>query len=291
VSKNRVSVGVLLASIVFGSVGALADEMTAAPAIVIDRTGSEYNWTGVYIGVNGGYAWSQAGISYSPNDPAAQAGTCGGGGAPRGQCIPSLGDLRQPGPLAGGQVGFNWQISRLWMTGVEADYQWAHLAGTGMSPFRLGNVGATDVIADQSVNSFGTLRARMGVAPIAPVLFYGTGGLAFGQVGDSYNIPSPRTGTLAAGGFSYSCGAAGTNCFAGSSSKMVIGWTVGGGGELALTPRLTFKAEVLYVNLAAPQATITAQAATVGTTPSSFSASVLSPVGFIVARGGLNFKF
>jgi outer membrane immunogenic protein len=287
VKKNRVCVSALLAFVTLSSVGAMAEEMTAAPAIVITAPASFLQWTGLYIGANGGYAWSQSGVAYSPNDPAAQAGTCGGVGG--GRCIPAI-DFGVRGPLAGGLVGFNWQINSMWMTGVEADYQWAHFTGTGMSAFHLGDVGNATMIATQSVTSFGTLRARMGVIPIAPLLLYGTGGLAFGQVGETFNTPSPGAGTLTSGSFSYVCGAAGTTCFAGSPSKMMLGFAVGGGAEMALTTRLTLKTEILYVDLGVPRGTVVAQAAAPGTSPASFSAT-LAPTGFVVARGGLNFRF
>lgn len=287
--RHRVSVSALLAFVTFGGVNAAAEEMTAPPAIVMEGPSSSAQWTGLYIGANAGYGWSQSGVSYNPNDRAALSGTCGGGGAPHGQCIPSV-DFGIRDPFAGGQVGFNWQINPIWMTGVEADYQWASFTGNGISLFRLGNVGNVNAVAVPSVNSFGTFRVRMGVVPFGPLLFYGTGGLAVGQVGETLSLASARASSLASGGFSYACGAAGSICFAGSSSAMMLGWTVGGGGELALTARLTFKAEILFIDLGVPRATLTAQAVTAGTTPASFAAT-FSPAEFVLVRGGLNFRF
>ena len=59
---------------------AVADEMTMAPAAFITSPASSLTWTGFYIGGNGGFGWSSSSVSYSPNDAAAQAGTCGGVG-------------------------------------------------------------------------------------------------------------------------------------------------------------------------------------------------------------------
>jgi opacity protein-like surface antigen len=71
---------------------------------------------------------------------------------------------------------------------------------------------------------------------------------------------------------------------------MMLGFAVGGGAEMALTTRLTLKTEILYVDLGVPRGTVVAQAAAPGTSPASFSAT-LAPAGFVVARGGLNFRF
>jgi outer membrane immunogenic protein len=292
VKRNRVGSFIALAAFgAFGIAGAVADEMTVAPAAFITAPVSSRQWTGVYFGANGGYAWSSSVANYNPNDAAAQAGTCGGVG--KGKCIPQA-DYMTRGPLAGGQIGYNWQINAMWLAGVETDYQWANLTGRGISPFHLGNVGSTTTISNAvvnpTINSFGTLRLRMGVIPANPVLLYGTGGLAFGQVNENLTILSPAPGSLSTGGFSYVCVVGNPACFAGASSKTLVGWTLGGGGEVALTTNLTLKTELLYVDLGVPKVSTVAQTAAAGTAPSSFSAA-LSPAGFLVLRGGLNFRF
>jgi outer membrane immunogenic protein len=287
VKRNLVCV---IALLTLGTVGAAADELANRPAIYVVGPTAELPWAGFFVGVNGGYGWAHSSIGYAANDPAAAAGTCGGVG--RGQCVPSL-DFTQHGGTAGGQIGFDWQINPLWLVGVAADYQWADIRSGGQSAFRLGNVGSTTMFAEQSVNSFGTIRARLGVVPATPLLLYGTGGLAFGQVKQDSNIANPNitgTNSLSSGGFSYSCPAGGPPCFAGSSSKMEWGWTIGGGGEFKITQNITFVTEVLFVQLDTPQGTSVAQKALAGTTPSSFTA-ILPDEKFIVARGGFNFRF
>jgi outer membrane immunogenic protein len=297
VNKNRVSKNRVCGAIAFfvfgafGIAGAVAEEMTAAPALILTSPSSSRPWTGLYIGGNGGYGWINSSASYSPNDPAAQAGTCGGGKG-GGRCIPqSL--FHVPGGFGGGQVGYDYQINSLWVAGVEADYQGANLSGQGASPFRLGyspTTGAnTNMTVNQSVSSFGTVRLRMGAAPINSLLLYGTGGLAFGKTNTNFNALSGGAGTLSSGGFSYTCGAAGTTCFSGSSSNAMVGWTIGGGAEFALSNNFTIKGEVLYVDLGSYNATVTATNAG-GGRPASFTAS-MAPVGFVVGRGGLNFRF
>jgi outer membrane immunogenic protein len=272
----------------FGVTGAAAEEMAVPPSQFITASVPYLTWTGFYVGINGGFAWGNSSITFTANDPAALAGTCGGGGAPKGQCINSV-DFRRDGAVAGGQFGFNWQVNSHWLVGAEADYQWSNLDGSVSSSFRLGNVGATNMVASQTVESFGTVRARAGVVLAPPLLLYGTGGFAFGQVQENLNVPGVTTKGLSAGGFSYAC-TAGTACFAGAASQTLLGWSAGAGAEYAITSNLIFRTELLYVHLSAPTVTATATAVAAGTAPASIAASFPS-VYFAVMRAGLNYKF
>ena len=168
------SIACIIALLAFGMAGAMAEEMAGPPSQFITARVPYLAWTGFYVGINGGFAWGNSSVAFAPNDPAALAGTCGGGGAPKGQCINSV-DFHRDGAIAGGQVGFNWQVNSHWLVGAEADYQWSNLDGSVNSAFRLGNVGATNMVATQTVESFGTIRARAGVVLTPPLLLYGTG--------------------------------------------------------------------------------------------------------------------
>src|SRR5580704_3725276 len=270
--------------------GAIAEEMAVPPSQFITGRVPYLPWTGFYVGINGGYAWGNSSVAFAANDPAALAGTCGGvgSGASKGQCINAV-DFHRDGPVAGGQFGFNWQVNSHWLVGAEADYQWSNLDGSVNSSFRLGGVGATNMVASQTVESFGTVRARAGVLLAPPLLLYGTGGFAFGQVHENLRVPAVATNGLSAGGFSYAC-TAGTACFAGSASQIQLGWSAGAGAEYAITTNLIFRTELLYVHLSAPTATVTATAVAAGTAPASFAAG-FSSVYFAVMRAGLNYKF
>jgi outer membrane immunogenic protein len=286
VKKSIACIATLLA---FGMTGAAAEEMAVPPSQFITSSRVPYlAWTGFYVGINGGFAWGNSSVPFTANDPAALAGTCGGGGAPKGQCISAV-DFRRDGAVAGGQFGFNWQVNSHWLVGAEADYQWSNLDGSVSSSFRLGNVGATNMVASQTVESFGTIRARAGVVLAPPLLLYGTGGLAFGQVRENLSVPAVATKGLTAGGFSYAC-TIGTACFAGSASQTLFGWSAGAGAEYAITSNLIFRTELLYVHLASPTVTATATAVAAGTTPASIAAG-FSPVYFAVMRAGLNYRF
>lgn len=119
-------------------------------------------------------------------------------------------DAAKPSGISGGvQAGYNWQSGPL-VFGLEGDLQ-ASSASDTFAAWKFSNPW------------FGTLRGRVGYA-FGNVLFYGTGGLAFG--------------TLSAANF----GA--------SESHVSPGWTVGGGAEFGLTRNWSAKIEYLYLNLA-----------------------------------------
>jgi outer membrane immunogenic protein len=112
------------------------------------------------------------------------------------------------GFVGGAQAGYNWQTGP-WVFGVEGDIQ---------------ATGAEDTFAPWKFSNpwFGTLRGRAGYA-VSNILFYGTGGLAFGELrGETFGL---------------------------SDSHTTAGWTIGAGTEVGLTSNLTAKIEYLYVDL------------------------------------------
>jgi outer membrane immunogenic protein len=113
-----------------------------------------YNWTGFYLGINGGGAFGNSNWS-DPIDGA-------------------TGNFTVSGFLIGGTVGFNYQIGS-WVLGVEGDGDWANLTGTTFNA-SCGGVGCTT----QS-NWLATVRGRAGYA-WDRVFLYGTGGAAFANV-------------------------------------------------------------------------------------------------------------
>ena len=113
-------------SLLLGAVSAMA---MIASAQAADLGGTKetvftpppYNWAGFYVGVNGGYAWNEGGVSVSP----VEAFNCDGswcGWENRAQ--KSL-----EGGFGGGQIGFNLQRDRL-VYGLEADIQGADINGS-----------------------------------------------------------------------------------------------------------------------------------------------------------------
>lgn len=109
-----------------------------------------YNWSGFYVGLQGGYAW-QADTTNA---------TAAGG----------FGDLK--GGFVGGTIGYNFMASPNWLLGIEAEGAWADINQTiGVLPI----LGAKD-----TVRGFGSVSGRLGYVS-GPILIYGKGGVAFGS--------------------------------------------------------------------------------------------------------------
>jgi outer membrane immunogenic protein len=145
------------------------------------------NWNGFYIGVMGGY----------------------GSGDLR---TDAFGRERIEGGFIGGTAGYNFQApGSMWVFGIEGDGAAANIrtdnAGVGAGVGRL--------------DAFGTVRGRVGVA-FSNVLFYGTGGLAIGNIHNSF------------AGF--------------SESQTHLGYAAGAGIEYAFSPNWSAKVEYMYMD-------------------------------------------
>jgi opacity protein-like surface antigen len=114
-----------------------------------------------------------------------------------------------------------------------AEARWATPAAV-YPPF----VAATSVTVNRSLEYFGTVRGRLGYAVTPTMLFYATGGLAYGGIATSTAVRQSLTPSLLTS--------------AGAKSDFFnnrAGWTVGGGVESALTGELSAKLEFLYYDL------------------------------------------
>jgi outer membrane immunogenic protein len=117
-----------------------------------------YNWTGFYIGLNGGGAFGNS----SWTDP-----------------ISPTGNFNVSGALFGGTIGGNYQFGSV-VVGIEADGQWADIRGTTFNG--CGNFGC-----ETKTDWLATVRGRVGYA-WDRVLLYGTGGVAFADVQASAGV-------------------------------------------------------------------------------------------------------
>jgi outer membrane immunogenic protein len=196
-------------------------------------------WTGLTFGANVGYGWAQASTNTSFNgefrgttlDPVtgsfpANVFTTQGGTGPtelRGTSVGGSG--KGSGPLAGGQVGFNWQAG--WAVfGAEIDAQWTGQRASFASACNAPGCFASDAVR---IKSLLTGRARFGVA-FDWILPYVTAGAALANASDDLIL---RVGGV-------------TGAFDTHSGSR-LGWTAGAGVDVALTSNWSARLEYLYV--------------------------------------------
>ena len=119
-----------------------------------------FSWTGAYVGLNVG------------------------GGFKADNSFGRAGDVS--GVVGGGQIGYNYQISPLFVVGIETDFQGTSLRTTNVS-----------------LPWFGTVRGRAGFALLnSTLLVYGTGGFAYGELNSPFRS-DVHTGWTAGGGVEY----------------------------------------------------------------------------------------
>ncbi len=189
-----------------------------------------YNWSGFYLGINGGYGFANG----------ERTVTLSGNEFIDGTVTESGGHLN--GFLGGGQIGANWQWDAV-VLGIEGDFQ-----GTAQSNTESVGCGFDCVLTeDIKIPWFATARARAGLA-IDRVLVYGTGGVAVMDVSDTL--------TAAGGGVT-------TTLLDLSTTK--VGWTAGAGVEVALAQNWTARVEYLFMDVN-PSITATAPSAIGGGT-------------------------
>jgi len=222
-----------------------------------------WSWTGFYIGGNAGYADDRSHFNTTMSSgtffiPASLVfiDTTGTGSA------------TGHGFTGGAQAGYNAQLPNLFVLGMEWDFD--YLGGTpsfsagGLTP------GGTTFALTHALKPewIATVRPRLGYA-FDRTLVYATGGLAF--VGAKYTEVYADSLPLA-----YNL-----------SSSGDLGWAAGGGVEYSLNPSWSIRAEYLYAQFGALNASGACINACGGT-------NILSGGGDLrvqSVRGGLNYHF
>jgi outer membrane immunogenic protein len=130
---------------------AVAADLSVAPLYKapLPAMAPAYNWSGFYLGINGGGGWGHSNWDTSSD----RIGLSGG--------------------LVGGTAGYNWQIGSA-VLGLEGDIDWANLKGTSSSTLCPAGCSTSDTWLS-------TVRGRAGYA-FGGVLPYLTGGLAVGDI-------------------------------------------------------------------------------------------------------------
>jgi outer membrane immunogenic protein len=163
------------------------------------------DWTGLYLGGHAGYA--QGDVSVVDTD----------GGVPYGAF-----DYSPAGVIAGGTLGYNFNLGRALLVGIEGDLGYLELNGTKY-------IASSDPAHHQELSVdgglYGDITGRLGLS-LGRTLIYGKGGFAFYQgeaVQDTTKVWYTPTGT-----------------------DTFTGWTAGGGIEHAISPNWSLKVEYLH---------------------------------------------
>jgi opacity protein-like surface antigen len=175
------------ASYTFGTAGvhtnAASPQLFKAPAAA-----SRTDWSGLYIGVEGGGDWGRSKHINNTND-----------------ITP---DFAVDGGVLGGTIGYNAQFGGAWLFGLEADMSWVTADGSASNLAPNFNPASS---SETREHWLGTARVRLGVVPADRWLAYVTGGVAWADVeaiahqanGDSFSESQARAGWTAGAGIEF----------------------------------------------------------------------------------------
>jgi outer membrane immunogenic protein len=140
--------------IAFAQIASAADLPRKAPSYTPPPPVALYNWTGFYLGINGGYGWGN-----TTGNPFGLGGE----------------NLDINGALFGGQIGFNYQLpASPLVLGIEADWDWTGIKGSNS----LAPVPGVTLNNNFKLDDLGTVRGRVGYV-WDRALLYATGGWAW----------------------------------------------------------------------------------------------------------------
>lgn len=213
----------------------IAVDAEAAPA---------FSWTGFYVGGNVGYSFGRVDTTvdvspffYAPlnfNFPGTSS------------YLP----LKPNGGIGGVQAGYNWEFASRWLVGLEADLQWsgqrdsAARSVAGIAACTFISVGSCSFLNTSDITArlswFSTVRGRAGVFAAPNILFYGTAGVAIGEI----NVSGTNRLTL-----SVTPGGTATFVTPFAYSSTQVGYAVGAGVEGRFgTSGWTWKVEYLHID-------------------------------------------
>lgn len=205
-------------------------------------------WEGLYFGVHAGYGWKK-------NDFANVLAT-----------DVMIGGIHSRGAIGGGHAGYNWQIGGA-VAGFELDGSATGIKGSSAAV----TVGDTVSTRSDDVQYLGTMRARLGWAPIGQFLLYGTGGLAWERAHRLTNAYDNLSGVTRTG----------------ETPRDHFGWAAGVGGEIMLSAdrKWTGRIEYLHYDFGAVESATTTSSAT------GFVADRPGRQTIDMARAGVSYRF
>jgi outer membrane immunogenic protein len=203
-----------------------------------------YNWSGFYIGANGGGAWSNQCIDVT--------------------AVNGIGDVfaegcrSASGGVAGGQIGYRWQTASPWVFGLEAQGDWANVR-TSRTSLLL----PLDTWRSQ-INGLGLFTGQVGYAWNASLLYVKGGAAVAGQ---QFTLFNTATGIGLA-----------------QTDRTRWGGTVGVGWEYGFAPNWSAGIEYDYLWRVSDSNTFLTPGLVTPVGISSITANTRSDVNMITAR-------
>lgn len=188
------------------------------------------NWTGFYVGVNGGGAWGKA--DYDWDIPVAST-------INRVVVNPVVVNARaefdRSSFIGGGQIGVNYQV-RAFVLGLEGDFDYLNLNADRMVTVQAAQVTSAQLNQHFSTDWLSTVRGRIGYTS-NQWLLYGTAGAAFANIKYDNNVTFTNNNVLG-------------NSYPALSNNVETGWTAGAGLEWQFATHWSAKVEYMYFDFA-----------------------------------------
>ena len=247
------------------------------------------NWTGFYVGVNGGWVGSTRDRVNNTAQETAAGGLLtnlsvpGPFGPFGGHPNPVQFNLSYDGWQVGGTFGYNKQVAPQWVIGFEMDFDAGDANGTRTFAYPGGVLVPFTNTYKKSVGFLSTDRVRAGFLPTPSLMLFVSAGLAWGEteMRASFNCPTcaPPSATQATTTDNHHRWGAG------------LAW--GGGAEWMFLPNWSLKAEYIRADLGTTSANLKYNYGPGGVPPLPSTSTQKTSAHFVddIVRVGLNFHF
>jgi len=186
------------------------------------------NWSGFYVGIQGGYLWGDPDIVISrDNDDPDHPDTY--------HRTHDVSDTDVDGFAGGIYAGYNWLLENDWLIGVEGEWNYVSADGTGDLIDRHSNdPGGKDGTGKTKQEWDASLRLKTGVV-VGDYLPYITGGVAWTSVNAKayylgINAKAYDPQTLM------------------DDDQILVGWTIGAGVEMAISENVHVRIQYRYTD-------------------------------------------
>ena len=235
--QKSVIAAAAIAAFSFVNSASAADMPVKAPLVPVIAADP---WTGWYLGASAGGRFNKDTWTGTGFEIPALAALLSNRDNPH--------DFNSTSARLGLYGGYNWRVQQMWVVGLEADIAWANNKKTSAGSIP-GLITATTDSVEMKDGWDGGLRARLGYLITPSTLLFGTGGVSWMNSEASVSCAGSTITSL--------CTGPNIATFRTDSvSKIVVGWTFGGGLETIVMPNWLLRGEYRYSSYAGYHATL-----------------------------------